>query len=109
MVFASRNLISWACCGFGARFGVLLLLVDDAAGPLVLAAALVAEDAAAEVAWLGWDEEEEEWVLLSMALGWCRGHHRGSFAMVPTYFCKSDDNTLPHLCTHTYQYVGEYL
>ena len=63
---------------------MLLLLVDDAAGPLVLAAALVAEDAAAEAAWLGWDEDEEEWVLLSMALGWCRGHHRGSFAMVPT-------------------------
>ena len=64
---------------------MLLLVAADAAGPLVVAAALVGKDAA-EAAWLGWDEEEEEWVLLSMAFGWCGGHHRGSFAMVPTYF-----------------------
>lgn len=66
-------MISWACCGFGARLGVLPPL-DDATvvGPLlfvVVALAAVEDDAAAA--------SSEEWVLLSMALCWCRGHHWG--------------------------------
>lgn len=83
-------MISWACCGFGARLGEEVVGVGP---PLLLLAAaalvVIAEDDTA-VAWFGdggWDEEE--WVLLSMAFCWCiRGRSTGghSSAMVPPLF-----------------------